>query len=959
MPRHQIPSVVLAGLLVACAGTRPAPAPAPAPASQATTKEARPNVDPGALAKAQAALADSAPPPPPAKPRVAPPEVAYARGWMPLASTGADTFRTLHPAADGRGVLIAILDTGIDPSAPGLGTTATGERKILDLRDFSGEGAVALTRVTPRGDTAEVAGRRLAGFGRVVALNATGPYYGGALAEIPLGAAPAADLNGNGIVGDTLPVVVVKATDGWVLFADTDGDGSLANEKPVHDFLQGYETFGWAPRGRPAPVALAANFADSAGAPTLDLFVDTGNHGTFVSGVAAGHDLYGVAGFDGVAPGAQLIGLKIANNAQGGISVTGSMLRAMDYAIRFAERRRIPLVMNMSFGVGNEIEGDAVIDRLVDSVLAAHPDVVFTVSAGNDGPGLSTMGFPGSAERVLTAGATLPGAFLRRGGAAPPDQIASFSARGGELAKPDVIAPGFAYSSVPRYDAGGEVKQGTSFSAPHMAGVVALLRSALVQAGMTADARTIKQALMVTARPQGDLPFIDEGAGLPEVESAWRWLEQRRTAPDVTVRAVGHGDDAAFRGRGLASPGDTVQAFEITHGGATGTTTYTLRSDAPWLVAPRTATITGARGTVRLRYEAAALQAPGLYTGVVSGWTADTLLGPAFRLVNTVVVPHAAGSAELLVDARLEPGGTRRAFFAADSGRPFVVRVSTASAREGAFAALYEPGGQPFRDGSQEQAGADSAAAVFHVDGRDAVAGVYEADAIGVPVAGATVRARVEQSPFRLRGSGDGRDAVADVANVSGKPATGEVGVVLAGGERSEPVAASGSGVVRIPFSAPAWAKGVVVDLTMDPAQWERFTDFGLSVFDAAGRIVAKEPLNYALGRLSTTLPEKHDDLPLEVRLFPGFADPGMAGAWKAKVVIRLYASDPLALSAGADRTAEVSLAPGQAKTIRFPLPDTSPWALPSGFGLLGAVVAYSGGDVWTSETSFGVPGPR
>ena len=958
MLRHPIPSAILVGLLAACAGTRPAPAPAPAPAP--TARQSKPDVDPGTLAKPPVALADSAPPPPPAKPRVAPPEVAYARGWMPLASTGADTFRTLHPTADGRGVLIAILDTGIDPSAPGLGTTTTGERKILDLRDFSGEGAVALARVTPRGDTVEVAGRRLGGFGRVVALNATGPYYGGALAEIPLGAAPAADLNGNGTVGDTLPVVVVKATDGWVLFADTDGDGSLANEKPVHDFLQGYETFGWAPRGRPAPVALAANLADSAGTPTLDLFVDTGNHGTFVSGVAAGHDLYGVAGFDGVAPGAQLIGLKIANNAQGGISVTGSMLHAMDYAIRFAERRRIPLVMNMSFGVGNEIEGKAVIDRIVDSVLAVHPDVVFTVSAGNDGPGLSTMGFPGSAERVLTAGATLPGAFLRRApGAAPADQIASFSARGGELAKPDLLAPGFAYSSVPRYDAGGEVKQGTSFSAPHLAGVVALLRSALVQAGIAADARTIKQALMVTARPQGDLPFIDEGAGLPEVESAWRWLEQRRTAPDVAVRAVGHGDDAAFRQRGLASPADTVQVFEITRPGATGAITYTLRSDAPWLVARRTATITGARGTVSVRYRAAALQAPGVYTGVVSGWTADTLLGPAFRLVNTVVVPHATGSAELLADARLEPGGTRRAFFAADSGRPFVVRIATASAREGAFAALYEPGGQPFRDGSQQQAGADSGAALFHVDGRDAVSGVYEADAIGLPVAGATVSARVEQSPFRLRGQGDGRDAVADVANVSGKPATGQVAVVLAGGERSEPVAASGSGVVRIPFVAPAWAKGVVVDVTMDPAQWERFTDFGLSVFDAAGRIVAKEPLNYALGRLSTTLPEKHDDLPLEVRLFPGFAVPGAAEAWKARVVIRLYAGDPLALSTGAERTGELSLAAGETKTIRFALPDTPPWALPPGFGLLGAVVAYSGGDVWTSETSFGVPAPR
>ncbi len=959
MSRKLLSSILLAFGLAACAGSRPTPA--PEPVAQAPQPPARPNIDPGPLAKPQVALHDSAPPPSPPpvpeRPRVAPPESAYARGWMPLASTGADTFRRAHPTADGRGILIAILDTGIDPSAPGLSTTTTGERKILDLRDFSGEGAVPLTRVVPRGDTVEVAGRPLVGFGRVAALNSTGPYYGGVIAELPLGDPPAADLNGDGTADDTLPVIVTKASDGWVLFADTDGDGSLANEKPVHDFLQGYETFGWAPRGRPAPVAVAANLAEAAGLPTLVLFMDTGNHGTFVSGVAAAHDLYGVVGFDGVAPGAQLIGLKIANNAEGGISVTGSMLRAMDYAIRFAERRRMPLVMNMSFGVGNEIEGEARIDHLVDSVLAAHPDLVFSVSAGNDGPGLSTMGFPGSAGRVLSVGATLPGAFLRHGpGPAPAEQIASFSARGGELAKPDLIAPGFAYSSVPRYDAGGEVKQGTSFSAPYMAGVTALLRSGLVQAGITADARTIKQALMVTARPLGQLPFVDEGAGLPDVESAWRWLEGRRTASGITVRAVGHGDDAAFRRQGLASPADTLQAFEITRPGATGATTYALRSDGPWLVSARTATITGARGSVTVRYRAAALKAPGVYTGVVSGWPADTSLGPAFRLVNTVVIPRPAASEDLLAAARIDAGGTRRAFFAADTGRPFVVRVATGSVLEGAFAALYEPGGRPYRDGSQQQAGVDSAAATFRVDGRDAVAGIYEADAIGLPTAGATVTARVEQSPFRLRGLTEGATAVAEATNVTPKPAEAEIAVVLAGGERSAPIATRGSDVIRIPFTAPAWARGVVVDLTMDPEQWGRFTDFGMSLFDPAGRIVAKEPLNYAVGRLQTTLADKHNDLPLEVRLFPGFADPGTTEAWQATVTIRLYAAEPVALETGGERTGAVSVAPGQTKAVRFPLPD-APWPLPAGFRALGVVVAEDAGEVWTRETPLGPQG--
>src|SRR5256885_15177922 len=131
--------------------------------------------------------------------------------------------------------------------------------------------------------------------------------------------------------------------------------------------------------------------------------------GTHVAGIAAGHNLYNVQGFDGVAPGAQLIALKIANNARGGISVNGSMVRAMEYAARFAAQRNLPLVLNMSFGVGNEQEGRAVIDSLVNVFLTAHPDVVFAISAGNDGPGLSTMGFPGSADLALSVGALYPG----------------------------------------------------------------------------------------------------------------------------------------------------------------------------------------------------------------------------------------------------------------------------------------------------------------------------------------------------------------------------------------------------------------------------------------------------------------------------------------------------------------------------------------------------------------------
>jgi len=331
---------------------------------------------------------------------------------MPLAATGVIEFRKANPTYDGRGVLIGILDSGIDPGIPGLSVTSTGERKILDLRDFSGEGEVKLEKAAPSGDTVVIAGKRLGGFSRVRTTNAAGPWYVGTIAELPLGEMPASDLNGNRNDTDTLPIVVTRASDGWVLFIDGNGNGSLGDERPVHDYLIAREVFAWS-TGKATPnLTLAANFRDNRGVPSLDLYFDTSAHGSHVAGIAAAHDMYGVKGFDGVAPGAQLLGLKIANDAQGGISTTGSMLRAVDYAITFAHQRRMPLVLNMSFGVGNEAEGKARIDQLIDSVLQAHPDVVFTISAGNDGPGLSTMGFPGSANRALTVGATFPAVML-------------------------------------------------------------------------------------------------------------------------------------------------------------------------------------------------------------------------------------------------------------------------------------------------------------------------------------------------------------------------------------------------------------------------------------------------------------------------------------------------------------------------------------------------------------------
>src|SRR2546425_653640 len=545
-------------------------------------------------------------------------------GLMPLKGTGVDQFRARHPTYDGRGVLIGILDTGVDPGVDGLITASTGAPKIVELRGFSGEGRVALSAVTPSGDgTVSVGGRKLSGAGRIGRLTSATTWYAGQLAELPLGKVPAADLNGDGNNTDVFPVIVVKAPDGWVAFLDSNLNGSFEDEMPLHDYRQGRETIALGTK----PITLAANFEEANGVPRLDVVFDTGGHGTPVAGIASGHNLFNVAGFEGVAPGAQLLGLKIANSARGGISVTGSMQRAMEYAARYAEQRNLPLV-HLSFGVGNEFEGRAVIDSIVDAFLMAHPSVVFTISAGNDGPGLSTLGFPGSADLALSIGALFPGAFARPAQAGTPpaaDVLGWWSSRGGELAKPDLVTPGVAFSSVPRWDTGNEIKGGTSMAAPHAAGLAACLISAMLQEGRKVSAADLAQALRASAVPFAGASAIDEGAGVPRLEAAYRWLLSAHQGSEYVVRSEG-GASGAFRRDGFAGPADTLQLFRVRHVAGLRAAQFLLRSSVAWLVVPGLVQA-GAPGTeIPVLCRRPPLAAPGVYVGAVSAWNpSDTL----------------------------------------------------------------------------------------------------------------------------------------------------------------------------------------------------------------------------------------------------------------------------------------------------------------------------------------------
>ncbi len=907
-------AVLFVAFAAACAGSKAvAPKTLPTPSAPTTTT-------PSDATRAGGGGGAGTP-----EPAVEPP-IAYMLGLMPLKSTGVDLFRALHPTYDGRGVLIAILDSGIDPDVAGLVATSTGAPKVIELRDFSGEGRISLT-ASPAPTDAE-----MKGAARIARLTTATTWYRGVFRELPLGLPPAADVNGNGNNTDEFPVVVVKATDGWAAFIDTNLDGSFEDEMPLHDFRQGREMLALGKK----PLTIVANFSEADGVPVLDLFFDTSGHGTHVAGIAAGFNLYNVTGFSGVAPGAQVMGLKIANNARGGVTVHSSMMRAMEYAARYAAQRNMPLVLNLSFGVGNEHEGRAVIDSIVDAFLLAHPAAVFTISAGNDGPGLSTVGFPGSAELALSIGATYPGVFAQppqQGRPPTRDVLAWFSSRGGELAKPDLVAPGVAYSTVPRWDTGNEIKGGTSMASPHAAGLAACLISGLAQENRKASATEIMQALRVSAHRLGAARVIDGGAGSPDLTTAYDWLEAGHQGSTYGVRA-GTGASAAFRRDGFANAQDSVETFTVRHLAGLRAAEFVMRSDVPWLLVDDTVEAAPRATQIAVTYRRSALTGPGVYVGTITARNPrDTLAGPLFALVNTVIVPIDLADKVLFDERRTigaagvqryflhipQPGATLRA----------TVTVPDSQAQE-ATVRLFEPNGQPARSApddieiGEQQRGT----ATVIVRAEDMVPGVYELDVVAPTLAATAVTVRADLGPVALGTTQQALEATSVVTGAA-NTVTGQVVHRLVGAARSYAITGRGEPAETLVVRPPAWAKQMEVDVEVSPNLWDEMTDFSITAYDSTGQQVrgGNEPMNYAFGRLTLTLPESVRRRPVTIELYPAFAKaPGHS--WKGTTQVRFLGPDE-----PVGEGSELSVVAGGRTIVRLPNPP--PLDLPDGFAAL------------------------
>jgi subtilisin family serine protease len=244
--------------------------------------------------------------------------------------------------------------------------------------------------------------------------------------------------------------------------------------------------------------------------------VDLNGHGTHTTGTAVGDD--GMGNQIGVAPGAQWIACR---NMAGpsGIGSVARYIACFQFALaptdvngNFPDPDRSADITSNSWACDpayGEIGCDVPTALVTATQALRNAGIMVIASAGNSGP---------SCETVRLAPATLDQAFTI-GATNGSDAIAGFSSRGpswltGRI-KPDIVAPGVGVrsawsSSTNSYG----FSSGTSMAAPHVAGVVALLWSAVPD--LRGEVETTEMLLRSTARP---LTSSETCGGVPG--SAW------------------------------------------------------------------------------------------------------------------------------------------------------------------------------------------------------------------------------------------------------------------------------------------------------------------------------------------------------------------------------------------------------------------------------------------------------
>lgn len=654
-------------------------------------------------------------------------------GQLPKQDLGVQAFLESLPEFDGRGIRVAILDTGIDPGHPLLQTTSTGHRKVVDWYDATSDGyltTATVSRADESGSLIGLSGRRLQlgrwnlpgrefHLGRIdraflpeelgdrveeqrraAWIKAKRSYEERQLRNdhaareegvsreesVKVGGEGGSDESGPyekfedaGPVYDVL--VFQDESAEWRVLIDSDEDGDMDEETALFEF---WVSGDWATLGDETLMNYAVDVHD--GGTAIQLFFDTNGHGTHVAGIVGAYGGLNER-LNGIAPGVELVAIKIGDGKYSGATSGFAMAKALDYAVSSGCH-----VANISFGgpsfFADGREPDAwVIDE------ATRRGLLVVTSAGNNGPALTTVGAPGTSQYAIAVAAAIwPQTQQVNYGSLQPSNpvLFDFSSRGplptGALGV-DFAAPGAAVSALPSWlITPAENFNGTSMAAPQMAGCAALLRCAARMTGVAHTPSRIYRAMRMSAKPLPNHSWVEQGHGVVRMLPAWRSLQslaaEEIRLDDIQVRVRNpYGDGEGIYARELVSdsPFERTVNLEPLFTDTTSNAekasfmrTYKVVAEADWIRVPKAVFVSAQGNRFRAGIHPRGLGF-GLHSSRILLFDADQpqSLGPAVIIPVTLVRPHAVTAAqnfEFQSTFSLRPGELRRNFVAVPPG---------------------------------------------------------------------------------------------------------------------------------------------------------------------------------------------------------------------------------------------------------------------------------------------------
>lgn len=657
---------------------------------------------------------------------------------LPKEETLAALFLERYPEFDGRDAVVAIFDTGVDPGAIGLQTTPDGRPKIVDIVDATGAGDVDTSAVVEAKDGKVAVG----GGGKELTLNpewmpsADGKYHVGTVAGFHLFPAGLVDrlkkerkekfdIEQRAAVNEVQEQLAAwnrtnaaTTSDQALLRAKKDLQARLTvleelsksyeDPGPIYDCVVFFDGSKWraavdtAESGDFTGVPALTNYKDERqyatfskesqlnyvlniydDGNTLSIVNDVGSHGTHVAGIVAAHHP-DQPECNGVAPGAQLVAVKIGDGRLGSMETCSALSRAILAVIEAKVD-----VVNMSYGEYASEHNYGRVIELSNELVNEH-NITFVVSAGNNGPALGTVGAPGgTTSSILSVGAYVSPKMMEAEYIMRENDLAgityTWSSRGptfdGDIGV-NICAPGAAITAVPNWTLNKKaLMNGTSMSSPNCAGNVALLVSGLKANKIEYTPYSIRRALEKTAVKLPNVEVFVQGKGLIQVLPAFEFLNQSPNAFDGTRKFPLYYDVRTSSGTGNARGIYLRDTADFEHENTEVNVTVTpkfhknanevdkvnfelhlrLVPSARWLDVGRNLALMTAGRMFKVLVQTNHLSAGEHYGEILAYDTENESRGPLFTIPVSVIKPESAGPVVTYKKA-FQPGDISRRF---------------------------------------------------------------------------------------------------------------------------------------------------------------------------------------------------------------------------------------------------------------------------------------------------------